>query len=329
MQRRQQLQQKFGLPAALVIKLLDSYGDEVEQQLSSNPYAFYRKVPGYTIDDAERVAATLGFDPGAPERAGAYLQTGLLYAATESFCGLTWHVLQDRVLQELARQSAVLQVPGWPQGQGLRQAAEQLVQEGVLVVEHIQVQAADSSADDSQLQQQQVVVTQLQEGWPNDAVVMLKELHDGETAFIDCVVSAAEACHAALQQLLQQAQTLQGSKGRGRSRLRTSTSSSGGGGGAVRLLLPMELRPEEVKLLQAISSELSEDLGQPVQFNEGQQTALVAALRLPVLVLTGGPGCGKTLISQGIARAWLSCRDTKLCSFRNANLNMAAPTGRE
>eukprot|EP00775_Hariotina_reticulata_P003653 gene3653-3914_t len=71
--------------------------------------------------------------------------------------------------------------------------------------------------------------------------------------------------------------------------------------------------------IAAFEAELSEQLKTEVVLNKGQQAAVKLAMKLPVLVLTGGPGCGKTLTSQVVARAWLS---------QGRELAMAAPTGR-
>jgi hypothetical protein len=69
-----------------------------------------------------------------------------------------------------------------------------------------------------------------------------------------------------------------------------------------------------------LQQELTQQLGKPVVFNEGQRAALLLAQRLPVIALTGGPGCGKTLVSQAIAKQWSEDMD-------GTEIFMAAPTG--
>jgi hypothetical protein len=51
---------------------LDALG--IQQQLALNPYALYRVLPGFTLEQAEETARALGFNPAAPERGAAYLQ---------------------------------------------------------------------------------------------------------------------------------------------------------------------------------------------------------------------------------------------------------------
>ena len=74
------------------------------------------------------------------------------------------------------------------------------------------------------------------------------------------------------------------------------------------------------RVFDNLQQELSQQLGKPVVFNEGQRAALLLAQRLPVMALTGGPGCGKTLVSQAIAQQWSEDMD-------GTEIFMAAPTG--
>lgn len=96
----------------------------------------------------------------------------------------------------------------------------------------------------------------------------------------------------------------------------TSTTASSSSSGVLQL--PLELDSAQLALFTELAAELSSELEKDVEFSEGQRVALALSQRLPVLALTGGPGCGKTLVSQAVARSWLPYGD-KLC--------MAAPTG--
>ena len=55
-----------------------------------------------------------------------------------------------------------------------------------------------------------------------------------------------------------------------------------------------------------------------VRLSEGQRTAVAQASVAPVMVLTGGPGCGKTFTTRTIVKLWRAMG--KRCA-------MAAPTG--
>ena len=55
-----------------------------------------------------------------------------------------------------------------------------------------------------------------------------------------------------------------------------------------------------------------------VELSDGQREAVLVASQAPILILTGGPGCGKTYATATIVKLWrLLRREVKL----------AAPTG--
>ena len=58
--------------------------------------------------------------------------------------------------------------------------------------------------------------------------------------------------------------------------------------------------------------------GAGIQLNEGQVRAIELASGAPLMVLTGGPGCGKTTVVQTIVKLW--CAQGKM-------VRIAAPTG--
>lgn len=56
-----------------------------------------------------------------------------------------------------------------------------------------------------------------------------------------------------------------------------------------------------------------------IKLSEGQKEAIMIASKAPIMILTGGPGCGKTYTTATIVKLWCAMkRETKL----------AAPTGR-
>jgi ATP-dependent exoDNAse (exonuclease V) alpha subunit len=56
-----------------------------------------------------------------------------------------------------------------------------------------------------------------------------------------------------------------------------------------------------------------------VEFSKGQKAAVTAASDAPIVIITGGPGCGKTTVVQAIVKLW--CAQGKL-------VKICAPTGR-
>jgi exodeoxyribonuclease V alpha subunit len=62
---------------------------------------------------------------------------------------------------------------------------------------------------------------------------------------------------------------------------------------------------------------VAEDNG--IKYDEVQKEAIETAMRSKVMVLTGGPGCGKTFTTNGIIRSWEKA---------GLNILLAAPTGR-
>ncbi len=58
--------------------------------------------------------------------------------------------------------------------------------------------------------------------------------------------------------------------------------------------------------------------GKETPLSEGQRAALLRASRAPLIVLTGGPGCGKTFATKAIVQLWVS---------QGKDVKLAAPTG--
>ncbi len=55
-----------------------------------------------------------------------------------------------------------------------------------------------------------------------------------------------------------------------------------------------------------------------MELSEGQRAAVLRASTAPAVVLTGGPGCGKTFTTRAIVELWRSL---------GKDLRLAAPTG--
>jgi ATP-dependent exoDNAse (exonuclease V) alpha subunit len=55
-----------------------------------------------------------------------------------------------------------------------------------------------------------------------------------------------------------------------------------------------------------------------VKLSKGQRAAVRVATTSPVLILTGGPGCGKTFTTATIVKLW---------SAMKKDMRLAAPTG--
>lgn len=351
--RQAQLQQQLSMSYRLATRLIKYYGADPDlalDQVTKNPYAHCYSMPGYTLDQAEETARALGFNPAAPERGAAYLQSELLDAHSDSKLSLAWSVLEKHTLQRL------LNAPfrGWPADQGLRVAAEQLVQDGRVVVEEQQpLQTETAAGADKQQEhrhhrkQQQPEVfefKQVSSQWLDDAHVYLQEVHQAEQDVVEYFVVGLEECCEQLERLQwqqrrqvaadqqQQQELTAGGTQRGHRQsgkqgaaaaaeaLQTASASSS----SSSLQLPLTVSAAHADLIDELQQELSQQLGKSVVFNEGQRVALVLAQLLPMVFLSGGPGCGKTLTSQAIVRRWLD-----ESSADELELFMAAPTGRQ
>ena len=80
-----------------------------------------------------------------------------------------------------------------------------------------------------------------------------------------------------------------------------------------RLLFPWRSRPVPRNKLLA-----DKCAGREVELSEGQRAAVVRASSAPLVVLTGGPGCGKTFATRAIVQLW---------SGQGKDIRLAAPTG--
>ena len=69
--------------------------------------------------------------------------------------------------------------------------------------------------------------------------------------------------------------------------------------------------------------------GKPL--STGQREAIRQAADAPVLVLTGGPGCGKTFATATIVKLWRAMSGKRarisLCAPTGAHVSLYAPTG--
>ncbi len=86
---------------------------------------------------------------------------------------------------------------------------------------------------------------------------------------------------------------------------------------AVRTLLMSQFSDEEKKDIEKEISVAEKNLG--IEFDELQKKAIHAALKQRILLLTGGPGTGKTTTLNGIIRVFRS---------ENISFSLSAPTGR-
>jgi len=338
-----QLQQQFNLEPKLARKVIRHFANDAAaatSRMSEDPYHLYRTLPGYSLHQAEATAAALGFDPGAPERGAAYLQEALLKALSNSSTGLTWEAAQKHALDSLqAAAAADFHVRPWPQSLGLRAAAELLIRDGKLVVEQQRLVTPQQQQTQSQVrgrqrtrhhdhhhhshQEQQMQQEQelyefevVPSGWSDDAFVYLKEIHQAEQDVLEFLLAASAACCEALKELTPSSQqpagaavAAAGAPGKSAAVVPSSSSSSS-------LTLPVTMSESDAEVIQELEESLSCKLDKPVVFNEGQRVALMLAQQLPVLMVTGGPGCGKTLVSQAVA--------AQRCP---TDLFMAAPTG--
>lgn len=94
----------------------------------------------------------------------------------------------------------------------------------------------------------------------------------------------------------------------------------------------MKNKPDELSAEEA--SKLVKQAGQEneIEYDDVQQDAIKAALSNRVLLITGGPGTGKTTIIKGIVRSFAALHDLSLDinSYHDTTfpIRLAAPTGR-
>jgi RecD/TraA family predicted helicase len=81
--------------------------------------------------------------------------------------------------------------------------------------------------------------------------------------------------------------------------------------------LPKDMDPNRLRKIQQWVSTNQETTN--VVLSKGQRAAIEMASDAPILVITGGPGCGKTTVLQYIVKLW--CAQGKM-------VNICAPTGR-
>ncbi len=89
---------------------------------------------------------------------------------------------------------------------------------------------------------------------------------------------------------------------------------------AIRLsdLSTAKVSPIETGLKPGQLMEIATETGDSFTLSHDQNYAIITACNEPVMVITGGPGVGKTAITQAIVRTWSGLIDIELC----------APTGR-
>jgi hypothetical protein len=282
-----------------------------KQIVSGNPYSLIGLVASFRFHDAEQLAAATGFDPAAPQRAAAALRHELLAAASSSsITGLQWDELQQRALATM-RQCSLMP---WPEGLELTSGAQLLLRGDKIVIEELLLQQQQQQQGQLEPLWHFEAISHISNGWTSTALVTLKELHNAEQVIVSFLLDAAYSCNKMLygqrknleQQQQQQQQQLLGRTGSNwlQHMLDEHDGESSDKDGD--------------QITHDFQAELSEQWQTEVVLNEGQQAAVKLAMKLPVLVLTGGPGCGKTLTSQVVARAWLD---------QGQELAMAAPTG--
>ena len=80
-------------------------------------------------------------------------------------------------------------------------------------------------------------------------------------------------------------------------------------------------------LIRRYEGDATARTGTRVVLSDGQRAAVEAALTSPVMVLTGGPGCGKTFATEAIVHCWRAMGlAVGLCAPTGALKRPAPPT---
>jgi hypothetical protein len=328
------------LPTGCREDLSKIYGSglALRSALTRNPYAPIGSVKGYMLSHAEAAAAALKCDPGAPERAAAVLLQELQRACMkDSVCGLPWQQLQQCGYERLEKLGRDYGRP-WPVGQSLRPGAEQLLQARKVVAEEMIIlpvqQGGGSSSANQQVQQPLHDFKCVCRDWSDDAMMTPAKLYAAESDFVAFILQLTARC-AVIIEMLQKAtassnssssetgsrdsSNTSGSRCR-RKKPSTRSSSSSSSTSSNSFLFDSDSQDVISSDVSDIEAEMSLALNRQVRFNAGQRLALAISTSLPVLVLTGGPGCGKTLTAQAVVRLWLQ-------ETSEDDIAMMAPTG--
>jgi exodeoxyribonuclease V alpha subunit len=246
--------QSHGVSTSYAIKIYKTYGSAAARWVRDNPYRLAVDVHGIGFATADRIAASLGISPTAPQR----LEAGALHVLGEAADRGHLFLPRTRLVEEADRLLGAGPRP-------VEDAVAALAAAGLVEIEEIEApfdgRRAEAGAGDGR------------DGEPagaRDQAVYLKPLH------------AAEAGAAA----------------------------------RVRALLAQPPLPFEIDLERALAWF---EKGESVVLAREQRQAIRAGLTRKLLVITGGPGTGKTTLVRGLV---------KILTRKGQRVLLAAPTGR-
>ncbi|KAK9840143.1 hypothetical protein WJX74_004093 [Apatococcus lobatus] len=376
-----------GVPSRLAWQVVEEHGATAMATLTKDPYTTLRPLQGYSFRGAESIAEQVGCSPQLPSRAWAAFTSVLQEAAqSDGHSYLPWTKLHHKTLQLLSTSGKP-----WGDSQELQRAAEQMVANQQMVVEHgemlapqqpfqggLPTQPASPARHAGQqcggahgaegIHVEALLVRHIKGVGPQKAKAMLSKFGDDLIAVLNAPDAARHLVKVAgvgpvlaarfkaswdanapipdnLPNHVEAAEVPS-----------SSTSSAfwhpdthhldphlhgwtdiSLWNGSSRCYLP-DLHAAECRVVSCLARMAATPRQQIVggeqrivnwlhklQKEEGitltkaQQEAVVLAGRSPILVLTGGPGCGKTFTTRIIYQLWRKMSKT---------VALCAPTGR-
>jgi exodeoxyribonuclease V alpha subunit len=271
--------QSHGVSTSYAIKIYKSYGSAAVRWVRDNPYRLAVDIHGIGFASADRIASSLGISRLAPQR----LQAGALHVLGEAADRGHLYLPRTRLVEEADR---------------LLQAGPALVEEAV---------AALAAAG-------QVEIEPL--GGDGGRAAGTGEAGGagaGEAGMARAGGAKAGGAEAGV--------TGAGGAGTGEAGdwavyLKPLHAAEAGVAARVRALLAQAPLPLEIDLERALQWF---EKGERLTLARGQRQAIRAGLTGKLLVITGGPGTGKTTLVRGLV---------KILTRKGQRLLLAAPTGR-
>jgi exodeoxyribonuclease V alpha subunit len=274
-----------GVGTARAVRIFKTYGNDAVQVMAENPYRLARDIRGIGFRTADAIASRLGIEPAATIRLRAGINYALLEASGEGHCGLPTAELL-RLAGELL---AVERPAGTPQVAGA--AISQLSSQG----ERSPAAQPDPSAADRLTHQPAAGRTASPPRVPLDPALIQSaldlELSEGSVVADSLAGEPAiflAHLHRDERRIAEALQEL------------TAGSPPWGSIDAGKAIGWVEQR-----------------LG--LQLAPSQQAAVALALASKLLVITGGPGVGKTTLINAILR---------ILAAKTLRIQLCAPTGR-
>lgn len=272
-------------------KIYDLYGDKAVNELKKNPYILSEKLQGVGFKKADRIALATGIKRDSTKRILAAIEYALSNAATDGHCYLTEPELESAVIEEIA------EFPTASERKITRQVVENAIKDWTKGKERLineykasaETVASVAQAVETRSLIKAAIAPSLKEG-----IDMGHIINDNGHYYLPQLYEAEKRSAERLQELLKKP--------------------------------PVRTVSDDIigKAIKALEEEKNRELGEGAfKVTDEQEKAIRLALSNRVSIISGGPGRGKTAISQVVAEAFLMAGDKD-----KDNVIMLAPTGR-